>query len=78
MKPKIVCFRELSIGVEIIIGVATFLVVQIYFIPVRIAVNRKHPNTMPIVVLTIAGGWTGLLWIGALVWSLYKPEKELA
>jgi hypothetical protein len=58
-------------GAGAAVSVFTILAVQFYFLPVRIAKNRQHPNLLPILVLTIAGGWTGFLWIVALVWSLY-------
>ena len=57
--------------------ILTMIAVQIFFLPVRIADSQDHPNLLPITVLTIAGGWTGILWVGALIWSLYTPQVEI-
>jgi hypothetical protein len=45
------------------------LSVGLYFLPSIIAFKRGHPNAGAILVLNIFLGWTGLGWIGALVWS---------
>ena len=40
-----------------------------YFFPSIIAVARGHHNTLAIFLLNLLLGWTGLGWIGALVWA---------
>ena len=40
-----------------------------YFFPVIIAVLRKHRNALAIGMLNLFLGWTGLGWIGALIWA---------
>jgi len=40
-----------------------------YFFPVVVAAGRDHPQTLAIGMLTLLLGWTGLGWIGALVWA---------
>lgn len=44
------------------------------FMPAIIAALRKHPNTLPIFLLVLLLGWTGVGWIIALVWSLTSPS----
>ena len=44
--------------------------VAIYFLPTVIAYRRKHHNRLPIFVVNLLLGLTGLGWIAALVWSL--------
>ena len=61
----------------VIVAIIVFIAIQVFFLPVRIADSQDHPNLLPITVLTIAGGWTGILWIGALIWSLYTPQVEI-
>jgi len=41
----------------------------IYLIPTLVAWDRKHHQTPAIAITNIALGWTGLGWIGALIWS---------
>jgi hypothetical protein len=48
----------------------------IYFIPAFIAMSRKHPNQLAIVVLNAVAGWTFLGWVGGLIWSLVGPKQE--
>jgi hypothetical protein len=40
-----------------------------YFLPIVVAIGRKHRNTLAIFILNLFLGWTGLGWIFALVWS---------
>ena len=40
-----------------------------YFLPAFIAALRKHHQQNAIVVLNLLLGWTGVGWIGALVWA---------
>ena len=42
-------------------------------IPIIIALIRKHNNRVAIILLTILGGWTGVGWLGALIWSVMNP-----
>jgi len=46
-----------------------------YFLPSIVAGYRKHRNTTAIFVLNLLGGWTGVIWLGALVWSLLEERK---
>ncbi|MES2095812.1 MAG: superinfection immunity protein [Pseudomonadota bacterium] len=44
--------------------------------PAIIAVRRGHPQRLAIGVLNGLGGWTGLGWVAALVWSLTNIGSE--
>jgi uncharacterized protein len=46
------------------------------FVPAIIGYTRKHSHRHTILILCIFGSWTGLLWIAALVWSLWPESKE--
>jgi hypothetical protein len=52
-----------------------------YFFPSIIAWRRGHHNLLSIFLLNLLLGWTGLGWIGALIWSASaipaQPEKEI-
>lgn len=62
-------------GVLITFAIA-YIALWIYFIPVRIAENKNHPYKTPIVILTIFAGWSGVLWIAALIWCFIDHEKS--
>lgn len=59
---------------EIIVGlfilIAVFIALAITFLPVIIAVQRKHNDTILIFLLTFFFGWTFIGWIVALLWSI--------
>jgi hypothetical protein len=44
-----------------------------YMLPTIIASIRNNRNTAAIGVLNFFLGWTGIGWIGALVWALTNP-----
>lgn len=50
----------------------------IYFVPVAVAMARKHRNTVAIVVLNIFLGWTLIGWVAALVWACVNQERTAA
>ena len=45
---------------------------MIYFFPTWAAYKLDRKNVVPIFVLNLTLGWTGLGWIGALIWSLCR------
>ncbi|MDK2745008.1 MAG: superinfection immunity protein [Nitrospira sp.] len=47
----------------------------IYLIPSFVAVVRNHDHRFEISALNLVLGWTGIGWIGALVWAIYKPVR---
>jgi len=53
-----------------------FLLVFIYFVPTFIALYKKHKYTLQIAILNFFLGFTLLGWIGALIWSTLKTEKD--
>ena len=52
-------------------GLLTLCVV-IYFLPLLIATAREHKNRIAILLLNLFLGWTGLGWLGALIWAVMK------
>lgn len=45
----------------------------LYFTPALIAGMRKHHNATAIFMLNLFLGWTGMGWVGALVWAFTSP-----
>lgn len=60
--------------------------VIVYFLPLIIASQKKHPSAVAIAALNVLAGWTLIGWLFALVWSLSavmtkpsqpKPESSV-
>lgn len=50
--------------------------VALYAAPGIVATTRHHRQAPAIWALTVLTGWTGIGWIGALVWALLRPSRE--
>jgi Superinfection immunity protein len=50
------------------------ILVPVYLFPWLIALWRAHPQSVPILLLTLFLGWTGLGWVVALIWSAWHFE----
>ena len=48
------------------------LCLAIYLLPLFIATVIDHKNRIAIGLLNLFLGWTGLGWLGALVWAVMK------
>ena len=51
-------------------------IVVVTLLPIAVARYRGHPNTIPIVLVTLFFGWTLVGWVGALAWSFSSQEKK--
>lgn len=47
----------------------------VHWIPTVIAFARGHHQKVAILALNFFLGWSGLGWIGALIWSLTAVQK---
>jgi len=47
----------------------------LYFLPSIVAKAREHPQFVFILVVNLLFGWSGVGWIGCLVWSLVTPSR---
>jgi Superinfection immunity protein len=55
-----------------IITFLLFFVPILYMLPTAIALLNRHKHAVSIGVLNLCGGWTGIGWLAALVWSFTK------
>jgi hypothetical protein len=46
-----------------------------YWVPAAVAIFRKHPQWVAILILNFFGGWTLIGWVIAIVWAFVVPEK---
>ena len=56
--------------------VGFLFLLALYFVPSIVGFARSHHNKWAIFALNLLLGWTGLGWIGALVWSLTRPAPQ--
>lgn len=52
-------------------------IVILYFIPTIVAIGRRHHQVWSILILNGFFGWTGLGWVGSLIWACSKTPREL-
>lgn len=55
--------------------VFTFLFL-VFTAPIWIAEAREHRNASAIMLLNLLTGWTGLGWLAALLWAVYRRKEE--
>lgn len=55
------------------------LCLALYFLPTIVAMLRRQPAWVGILLLSLLLGWTLIGWVAALVWSVMpiKPERRL-
>jgi Superinfection immunity protein len=52
------------------------LLLSLYFIPMIVALRRRHPSSGGIAVINIVFGWTLIGWVVALAWALSGKRGE--
>ncbi len=51
----------------------------LYFLPTILALHKKHPHKLPIILINVFGGFIGGLgWIVSLVWGFIMPKENNA
>lgn len=55
-----------------IVGVVLLL---LYYMPIIIAIKRRHQNIIGLGILNFFFGWTIIGWFGALIWSVSAQES---
>ena len=59
-----------------VFGGSIFLAIFFYFlfilVPTVIAIYRRHPQTLPIFIINLLLGWTGIVWVVCLAWSCWN------
>ncbi len=61
-------------GIKEIILVMIILIVP-YFLPTIIAFSKNRSNKVPIMLINLLLGWSGIGWLGSLIWAC-MPDKE--
>jgi hypothetical protein len=60
---------ETFLGLVILLFIFTMML-GFYFLPTLIAMSNHHINLVGIFLLNFFAGWTGMGWLGALIWSV--------
>jgi len=67
----------MSIGPWQIILVLVILTIGL--LPTYIAISKKHPHKVPIILVNILGGGIfGIGWLVALVWCFVEPKEKIS
>ena len=56
--------------VAVLIIVFVTFVLGLYFLPALLAMALHNPKAFPIFLLNLFTGWSGLGWIGSLIWAV--------
>jgi len=68
---------SLSLVHWMIFAIILLLMVPLYFVPSIVAVVRDHQQKVAIILVNFFFGWSGLGWLGALLWSILgKSNRE--
>lgn len=62
-------FIKSLLGCSVIVGILIFGI-GLYFLPTLIAIIMHNHNVVPIMLLNLFVGCTGLGWLGALIWAV--------
>ena len=55
----------------------TFLLgLAFYFLPAIIAIVRDHRNKVAILLTNLLLGWTGIVWLVALIWAFTNSQPH--
>jgi hypothetical protein len=57
-------------------NLALITIFFIYFLPALIAYRRRHRQFVPLTLLNLLFGWTGLGWVIVFMWS-WSPDVKL-
>ena len=59
--------------------IGTIIIFGMYSLPGYVALHRQHKNAMPIFLTNVLFGWTGIGWIGCLIWAVsdHVQAKEV-
>ncbi|CAA0109971.1 superinfection immunity protein [Zhongshania aliphaticivorans] len=55
---------------------AVLIILAIFFLPTIIALLKKHPQKVGIILVNIVGVVGGLGWIAALIWCFILPKEQ--
>ena len=65
-----------SIWHLIFIGVFALPVFAVYFVPSIVAAARKHNQLGLVILVNVLTGWSGIGWIGTLIWAIAGEAKR--
>ena len=75
--------EDVAVG-DIVSGVASVIMILFmiafgaffYLIPTIVAFAREHPHRVALFWLNLLLGWSGLVWVGVLIWAIAIPVED--
>ena len=68
--------EEDTISHLIVEWIKTTILLAVYFLPGYIALHRQGSNFLPISLMNVFLGWTGIGWIVCLIWSVSDDVQQ--
>lgn len=62
---------------DLLVGAAPMLLLfaAVYVLPVVVAYRRWHAGRTVILLWTVCLGWTGVVWVVAMVWAVFGARQ---
>ena len=57
--------------------IVLLVVLPLTFAPTIVAFVREHPQKWVILAINVFLSWTGVAWIGALIWAIVGKPKSI-
>lgn len=57
-------------------GPMLLLFAAVYLLPVVVALLRWHAGRTVILLFTVCLGWTGVVWVVALLWATFGARQQ--
>ena len=61
--------------IAILILIACGIALLFYFLPSFIAFTRKTPNALPLFIVNLLLGWSGLGWFACMLWAIIEQPR---
>lgn len=68
--------QSVLFGLLVLTGLIALMAV--YAVPTIIALLRRHPNPMPVIVVNLLLGWTLLGWVASLAMAVNRPGAAVS
>lgn len=60
----------------LLITLALMVILALYMLPTLVAFKRGHESLYGITIINIALGWTGVMWLGCMVWARDEEQGD--
>jgi Superinfection immunity protein len=71
-------FGAIGIPELIIVGILGIPATAVYFVPTIVAYAGRKRSRVGILLLNLFAGWTGIGWVGAMIWAVVNESERAA